>query len=126
MLDTLVVLTQCYAAAIGVTPLWNMRIAQMDTTPAVLAMTRVHESDGGPLAVIRYNADALRDSSDVVRRTVVVHELLHVYWAPMVQAALYGADRHPTVDVVAFREFLEALTALQAERPFWQRLCGVR
>ena len=121
--DTLLVLTQCYAAAFGVTDIWSLDVRLIDTTtvPTLLAYSQTAapvDSITRPRARITYNTRTLAVAPDSIRRQTVIHELLHVYWAPIqVAAVAFKPDA---------RQLIENLTSYASRRPMYQRICGAR
>jgi hypothetical protein len=130
--DTLVVLTQCYASAMGITPMWDLQIVVKDTTPKIYAASFADAPvlmTAKPQGEITYNSRTLKDASDLVRRRVVIHELLHIYWAPVKQAARwaafhFGEENNDPKMGPNMNQLIENLTEHQANLAFWQRLCG--
>lgn len=126
--DTLHVLTTCYAAAMGVTPMWTVETALVDTTPQVLATIETRD-EPTLYARITYNRLALADSSDQFRRATVVHYLEHVYWEAVHQAAMWAAQQaaaqYGNPEIIGhMRQLLENLTVHRSRLPMWQRICG--
>lgn len=132
--DTLTVLTQCYATAMGVSPMWNIEPRVIDTIPelyAVVSEIRDATDSTQPRATITYNRLTMQDLPDEGRRIIVVHELEHVYWSSVQAAAKWAAQEYgtrisdPTI-MLEMRRLIENLTDKRSKMPMWQKMCGHR
>ncbi len=115
--DTLHVLSMCYATAIGVDSLYVVqgRIVDQPETTAT-AWTQFASGDSMINAFVSFNRPRLEGKSEDFIRHIIVHELLHIYWYPAMDAfwRLYGEEKF---------QMMELLTERQAMRPMWQRMC---